>query len=162
MDTFFVTRQRLKRFVINIKIELGGKTDTPHHAKWVIAEGDVRVKWCTDCTLFQIIHSAEWVYQFAETFFVEAYRHCIDGEITSVLVVFQCSVFHYRLAAVVAIRLFSGTDKLHFRVFELHLCCSEILENRDMRTTSQFFAESLSYFYATAHHYYIYIFRRAI
>ena len=66
---FFVTRQRLKRFVINIKIELGGKTDTPHHAKWVIAEGDVRVKWCTDCTLFQIIHPAEWVYQFAETFF---------------------------------------------------------------------------------------------
>ena len=57
------------------------------------------------------------------------------------------------------IRLFAGAYKFHFRAFIFYLCRSEILENRDMSTTSQTFSKCFCHSNSTAYNYYIYIFR---
>ena len=139
-----------------------GKPYAAHHAQRVVAERDVRIKRSTDGTFLQVIQTVERVYQFSEACLVQADCHGIDGEVSAVLVIFQRAVFHYRLAAVVAIRLLACTHKLHFRILELDLCRTEVLENRYMRTSSQLLSESLSHFNSASYHHYIYVLGRSV
>ena len=136
-----------------------GKPDTTHHAERIVTESDVRVQRCTDSSLFQIVQPVKRIYQFTETCFVQAHCHGIDREIAPVLVILQGAVLYYRLAAVMAVRLFTGTDKFHFRVMVFNLCRTEVFKNRNVCPTSQLPAEGLCHFNSAPYYDYIYILR---
>ena len=55
----------LKGLGIDLEVELGGKADGSHHPQRVVAEGDVRIKWCANDPLMQVGYAAKRVDQFA-------------------------------------------------------------------------------------------------
>ena len=158
-NPFLIPAKRFESIIVNVKAQLRSKTDATHHAQRIIAESDIRVKRSADCLFLPILHASERVYQFAETCFIETYSKSIDREITTVLIVFQRTVFNNRFARIPLIRLLTRTYKLYFRTSVFYLCCSEILENRNMSTTSQLFSKGFRHCNSTSYNYYIYIFR---
>ena len=135
------------------------KTDATHHAQGIIAESNIRVKGSADCLFLHILQTSKRIYQFTKTCFIETYGQSIDREIATILIVFQRAVFNNRFTRIPLIRFFTCTNKLYFRASIFYLCCSEILENRNMSTTSQLFSKGFRHCNSTSYNYYIYIFR---
>ena len=135
------------------------KTDATHHAQGIIAESNIRVEGSADCLFLHILQTSERIYQFAKTCSIETYSQSIDREIATILIVFQRAVFNNRFTRIPLIRLLTCTYKLYFRASIFYLCCSEILENRNMSTTSQLFSKGFRHCNSTSYNYYIYIFR---
>ena len=132
---FPVPFQCLERLFVYIKIQLGGKTHTTHHAQRVVAESDVGVERRTDEAVFHVPHAVERVDQFPEPFTVQTYGQRVNREITAVLVVFQRPVFHHRLARVMAVTLLPCSHELHLHPLELDLCRTEIAEHTQACTS---------------------------
>ncbi len=93
-----ISLQCRKGFVVDEEVELCGKPDAAHHAQGVVGEGDIGVEGSADDAVFHVGKSIEGVDKFTIAVFVEAHGQCVDGEITTVLVVLQAAVFHGRLA----------------------------------------------------------------
>src|SRR5690606_17170080 len=71
--------------------------------------------------------AVERVEQSSKVGLIKRQRHRVDGEISPVLVVYQCAIFHNRLAGIGAVGFFPCTHK-----FDLHIavpkgCCTEVL-----------------------------------
>ena len=98
LDTVGHARQCVKGFLFYLKVQLGGKTDATHHAQRIIAESNLRIQRSGDDTVFQIGNAVEGVYQLAKALLVQTDGHGIDGKVATVLVIFQGTVFHYRLS----------------------------------------------------------------
>ena len=109
---------------------MGGKPDAAQHAQRVVREGDVGVEGGAYDAVLHIVHAVKGVYELAEAVMVEADGKGVDGEIASVLVVFQRSVLDMRLAAVVAVGFLARTHKFYLEVAVLHLCGAEVAEYR--------------------------------
>ena len=103
VDALAVADNRVEGFGGDEEAQLGGETDGAHHAERVVAEGDVGVERRTDRQFLHVVEPAERIDQLSESGFVQAERQGVDGEIASVLVVFQSPVFHDGLPAVVAV-----------------------------------------------------------
>ena len=161
LNPFPVAAKRFKSFIIYIKTELGGKTNTTHHPQRIVAECYIRIERGAYRFLFQIVHAAERIDQLSETVFVQANRKRINRKVPAVLIIFQSTVFHYRFAGITLIRLFACTYEFHLHTVILHLCSTEILEYGDVCSLTQVFSQCLGHLDAAPHHYYIYIFRRA-
>ena len=157
-----VAAQRLKCSIINIKVQLSGKTDAPHHAQWVVTKCNIRVKRSTDCFFFQIFYTTERVYQFSEPALIQADSQCIDSKIPPILIVFQCTVFNDGLTGVALIRLLTCTNKLHFYTTVFYLCGTKILKQGYVCSTSQAFTQRFGHLYTTTYYYNINILRRAL
>ena len=93
LDAVAVAAQSFEGFVLNSKVELGGKTHAAHHAQRVVAEGDVGVEWGGYDAVLKVAHTIERVDQLAEPGCVEADGHGVDGEVAAVLVVLKGTVF---------------------------------------------------------------------
>ena len=127
-----ISAQRLVGFGLNSEVELSGKTHTTKHSQRVVGESDVRIERSCYDAVFHIVDAIKGVYQFAKSISIQAYGKSVDGEVATILVVFQSSVFDDRLARVVSVAFLSCTHKLHLCVFVFNLCCTEILKYRNM------------------------------
>ena len=154
-DTFLIAAQGFKGGIIYIEIQLGSKADTAHHAQRVVAKGNIRIERCADGFLFQVLDSAERVYQLAIARLIQTNSQCIDSKVTAVLIVLQRTVFHYRFAGIVGIRFLSCPYKLHLCTAVLQLCRTKVLKDGNVRTTSQTLAQCLGHRNATAYYHYI-------
>ena len=134
--------------LLNIKAQLRGETHTTKHTQRIIREGDIRIQRCTNQSIFQVVYTIKRVHQFTETIVIQADGQGIDGEIAAALIIFQSTIFHHRLARVVAIAFLTCTYELHFiflprssvlRPHELYLRGAEILEDTQMCFLSKFF-----------------------
>ena len=127
-----ITTECLTRFFLNLKIELSGKSHTAKHAQRVVGKSDIWIKRCCYNTVFHIKYAIKWVNEFTEAITVKTNCQRINGEITTVLVVFKSSIFNMRLTAIVTIAFLSGTNKFHLGILIFHLSSSKIAEHRDM------------------------------
>ena len=135
-DAFFVSFESVESLVVDKEVELCGEPYASHHSERVVRESDVRVERRPHDAVFEVVDAVEWVNKLAEAFFVQTDSHCVDGEIASVLVVFECSVFYNGLSRVVAVAFFSCPYKLYLPsvarfVVDAHLCRAEVLEDRE-------------------------------
>ena len=113
------------------EVELGGKSNRPQHPQRIIAERNVRIKWCLDASILQVANAFEGVDEVAERPFIQAYGEGIDSEVPSVLVIFDGSVLHDGLAAAAFIGFFSGSDELDLPVAVAEHGRAEVFEDRD-------------------------------
>jgi len=111
---FRVSLQRIEGLILNPEIETGGETDAAEHTERVVAEGDVRVERRADDAVIEVVYSSEGIHEFSEAALVETDSHGIDGEVTAVLVVFQCAVLHYRIARFAVVAFLSRSHEFHF------------------------------------------------
>ena len=98
LDAVGHTLQCLESLVLNLEIQLRGKANATHHAQRVVAERDAGLQRRGYNAILQVGQSVERVYEFAETVLVQADGHRIDGEVATVLVVFQRPVLDDGLA----------------------------------------------------------------
>ena len=140
---------------------MGGETHTAQHAQRVVREGDIGIERRTDKLVLHVVKSVKGIDKFAEAVTVQTNRQSIDGKIATVLVVFQRTILHMRLAAVMTITLLAGTHKLHFHTATLHLGGAEITENREMSLAPKLLFQRFSHLYATPHHHNINIVGRS-
>ncbi len=146
-----------KSLVLNVEVELCGKTYAAQHAQRVVGKGDIGVERRADDAVLEIVDAVERVNQLTETVAVETHGHGIDGEVAAVLIVFKRAVLYHRLARVVAVALAARPDKLHLDVTELHLCRAEIAKHRQPRLTSEHLLQFGGHADAAANHNHIYI-----
>ena len=147
-----IARECLVGFVLYLKVELSGEAHTTHHAQRIIAEGNIWIKWCCHNSVFQVIDSIKGINQFTKALAVETHSQRIDGKVTTVLIVLECSILHNGLARIVIITLFTCTDKLDLYITILHLCSAKVAEYRQMSLPAQFLFKSRSHLYAASHH----------
>ena len=158
LDTVGHPFQCLIGLLFNLEIQLRGETYAAHHAQRVVRKSDLRVKGCGDDTVFEICQSVEGIDEFTEAVFVQTDGHRIDGEVATVLVIFQSTVLHDGLTRVMTVALLAGTDELHlvFHTFltKLHLRCTEIPEDREVGLASEHLFQFFCHRDATAdnHH----------
>ena len=128
----------LEGFLLNPEVELGSKADAAHHTQGVVAESDFRVEGRSNDAVLEVGNTVKGIYQLTKALTIQTDSHGIDGEVATVLVVFQGTILDDRLARVVAIALATGTDELNFylvppssfllpRIF--HLCRTEVAED---------------------------------
>ena len=91
--------------VFDLEIQLRRKTDAAHHAQGVVGKGDARLQRGGDDAVFEVGQTIERIDEFSETLLVQADSHRIDGEITTVLIVFQRTVLTTGFPGVVTITL---------------------------------------------------------
>lgn len=132
-----VAREGLACFLLNLKVELGGEAHAAHHAQRVVAEGNVGIEGCGDDAILQVGHTVEGVDELAEAVAIEAHCHGVDGEVATVLVVFEGTVFHVGLPTVMAIALLAGAHKLHLQSAAFHLRRAEVAEHRQVGSSTQ-------------------------
>ena len=152
LDTVGHAFQSLEGLILNLEVQLGGKTDATHHTQWVITECDTRLQRSGDDTILQVGQAIEGVYQFTEAALIQANSHRIDRKIATVLVILQRTILHNGFSRVMAIALLSGSHKLHFCIVEFYLSSSEILEYREMGLASQHTFQFLSHGDTATHH----------
>lgn len=155
LDALGIAAQGVEGLVFDVEVELGGKPDAAQHAQRVVREGDVGVEGGAYDAVLHIVHAVKGVYEFAEAVVVEADGKGVDGEIASVLVVFQRSVLDMRLAAVVAVAFLARTHKFYLEVAVLHLCGAEVAEYRQMRLASQLALEFFGHTDAASHDHHV-------
>ena len=152
--------------ILYLEVQLGGETYAPHHPQGVVAEGDIRFKGSGDDTVFEVSQAIEGVDEFSEAVFIQAYRHSIDGEVTTVLVVFEGTVLNDGFPGVVAVALLTRPHKLHLILHtlltELHLGSTEILEYAEMSLTPHHTFQFLGNTDTTAHDYHVDIVGRTL
>ena len=161
MDALFVSLDGFKRREIEIKTELTGKAYSSHHAQRVIGESDIWVEGRSDDALLHILHSTEGVEQEPIAIFIETDGEGVDGEISAILIVFQCAILYDGVSALAMIRLFPCAYKLQFHLASLHLCRTEIAEYRKMGA-SKSFMDSFGQRYSRTDHNYVDILARAM
>src|SRR5688572_25300415 len=112
--------------------QLCGKADSTHHTQWIITECTRRLHWCTDDLSFNITDPIKWIEQLTISLFIEIDRHCIDGEVSSFLVIIQCTGSDIRFAGSLLIAFFSCTYKFDIQIFsvifQLKLRSTEVFE----------------------------------
>ncbi len=162
LDALGIARERLKCLILNIELQLRGKAHTAHHAQRIVAEGHVGVEWRADDAILQVVDAVEGVNEFTEAVAVETHREGVDGEVATVLVVFQRTVLDMRLTAVAVVALTPGAHKLHLLVVPLHLRRSEVAEHREVSRSAKRILESLRHLNATANHHHINIVARTL
>ena len=94
LDTVSHALQGLKGLILNLEVQLRGKADAAQHAQGVVRESDLRVQRRSDDAVLQVCQSIERIDQFAKPRLVQADSHRINGKVTTILVVLQCSVIH--------------------------------------------------------------------
>ena len=93
-----VTFQRTERLIVDVELQSGGKAYAAQHTQRVVRERDVGIQRRTYDAVPHIVKSVERVNKFAETLLVKTDSHGVDGEVSAVLVIFQCAVLHYGVA----------------------------------------------------------------
>ena len=124
------------RLFFYLEVKLGGESHASHHTQGIIRKSDIWFQGRGDDTILQVGQSVKRIDKFPETLAIQTDGHGIDGEVTTVLVVFQGSVFNNRLAGIVAVALFPCPHELHLilptLLTELHLGSTKIFENRQV------------------------------
>ena len=152
LDTVGHAFQGLEGLILNLEVQLGGKTDATHHTQWVITECDTRLQRSGDDTILQVGQAIKGVNQFTKTVLIQADSHRINRKVATVLIILQRTILHDRLTRIVTIALLSGSHKLHFCIVEFYLSSSEILEYREMGLASQHTFQFLSHGDTATHH----------
>ena len=143
----------LECFFLYLKIQLGGKADAAHHAQWIVRERDFGIERSGDDTVLQVGNAVEGIHQFSEAVAVQTDSHCIDGKVTTVLVILQRPVFHDGFARVVLIAFLTCSHELNLlAIIDFHLCRSEVLENREVGFPAQFLLQFLGHTDTATHH----------
>ena len=88
-----------------------GEAGRPNHTQGIVLEGHLRIARCSQDARLQIPDSVERIQQRAEVFAVESNRQCVDGEVTSKLVVFERPRVNGRLARLAAVALLSSSHE---------------------------------------------------
>ena len=114
LDTLSHPFQSHEGLVLNLEIELGGKSDAAHHAQGIVGEGNIGFQGCGDDAILEVSQAIEGVDQFTKSVFVQADSHRIDSKVATVLVVLESPVFNDGFTGVVAIALFPCPHELHF------------------------------------------------
>ncbi len=140
-----------ERLRVNIETELRCETDSAHHAQRVVAERYVGVEGSADDAPVEVAESVIAVDEFTESVGIDAYRHCVDGEIASRQVVVEGTVFDNRVARVVAVRLTACAYKLQFELPAAHLSRTETAVDGNMCSFAECLSDSLGKFYARAY-----------
>ena len=156
-----IATEGLESLVLDEKAELRGEANAAQHSQWVVAEGDVGIERCADNAVLEVVEAVERIDQFAETPFVQANRHRIDGEIATILVVFECTVFDNRFSRVTLVTFAASTHEFHFKSPRFHLRCPKVFENTQMRLFAEFFLQLLGHANPTSDHHHIDVFRRS-
>ena len=81
-----------------MKFQLGCKADGAHHPERIITESALWLHGCADELLLQIVNSAKGIYQLTKVLQVQTDSKGIDGEVSSFLIIFYGSRFHFRIA----------------------------------------------------------------
>ena len=100
------------------------------HSQRIVAVCRVRIQRRTDDSCSKVPDASERIDQRSEILLLKAESHRIYREISSELIVLQCTVLNDRLAGIPAIRLLSRSDKLDLYALELEHGSSEVLEHR--------------------------------
>ena len=151
LDALFIGVNRLKRGGFNYKIKLGGKTNGPHHAQGVVRKSFSRIQGRTDDFALQITQTVKRIDNVAKISFVQTNGQCINGEIASILIVFQTAILYGGLARIVAIGLLAGPYKFHFQIAVFDHCGTKTLKNGNAGYRVQFSSNPLRQFYSTAY-----------
>ena len=159
---FTVAVESVEGLLVNAEIELRGETDASHHAQWVVAEGDIRVKGRADDAVLHILLSVEGVYQLTKAIGIETNSHSVDSEIATLQVVLQCAVLHNRFARVALIALPTRTDKLHLHAVPLDLRRAEVAKDAEVSTLAQLADQSCGHLDAAAYNDDINVLRRTL
>ena len=114
LDTCSHPLQGLEGFVLNLEVQLGGKTNTTHHAQRVVGECHLRVERRGNNAVFEVSNAVEGVDKLSEAIVVQADSHRIDGEVTAILVILQRAVLNNGFARVVAVAFLSRSNELYF------------------------------------------------
>ena len=157
--------QCIKRFLFYLKVKLCGKAYASHHAQRVVAKGNTRLQRCGNYTILKVSQPVKRIHQLTESCFVQTYCHGVDGKVTTILIVLQCTILYYRFARVVTVALFPGSNKLHF-VFhaflaEFYLCSTEVLKHRQVSLLSHQTFQFFGYLNSATYNYNIYVVRWA-
>ena len=137
-DALLVPFDRIESVGIDKESQLAGKADGTHHAQRIVAKRNIRIERRTDQQIIHIGQAIERIDQFTIPVLIQAKRQSIDRKVTAVLVVFERPVFDNRLAAVMRVGFLAGADKLQFQIAGFHLCRTEVLEDGQISSPSQF------------------------
>ena len=162
VQPFGIPFECVERLFFNHEVQLGSEAYAAEHAQRVVGESDIRVERCAYDAVLQVVETSERIDEFAEALFVQANRHRVDGEIASVLVILQRTVFHDGFARSTVITLPTRTHKFYLTSsLYLQLCRSEVFEHRKMCLFPQSLFEGLCHGDAAAHDHHVNIVRRA-
>ena len=114
LDSLCHPFQGHESLVLDLEVELGGESDAAHHAQGIVGEGNIGFQGCGDDTILEVSQAVEGIDEFAKSVFIQADSHCIDGKVTTVLVVLESPVFNDGFTRVVAVALLTGSYELHF------------------------------------------------
>ena len=162
LNPVFVAGNGIESSLFQKKAQLRSKTNSAHHAQRVVRESNVGIEWSAYNEVFQVFQPVERVNELAEPTFIQAKRQCINGKIAAVLIVIQCSAFHYRIARIVRVGLLAGAYKFHFPLTGFYLSCAVGFEKGKLRYFAQFFMYPLGQFYSASYGNYVDILRRAM
>ena len=109
---------------MNLEVELGSEADCAHHSQRIIGKSDIRIKRGADNAGFEVRDTVEGIDKLAETVFIQADSHRVDGEIAAILVIFECAVFHDRVARLAHIRFLACSYKFQFEIAKFNLGCA--------------------------------------
>ena len=157
-----IAREGVEGFVVDEEIELCRKTHAAQHAQRIVGESDVGVERCADEAILQIIQAIERVDKFAEMGRIQTHGQGVNGEISAVLIVFQCAIFHMRFARIVAVALLACAHKFHFHVTIFHLRCAKVFKHAEVGFLAQRLLQRVGHLYATAHDHHIDVVGRAL
>ena len=137
-DALLVPFDRIESVGIDKESQLAGKADGTHHAQRIVTKRNIRIERRTDQQIIHIGQAIERIDQFTIPVLIQAKRQSVDRKVTAVLVVFERPVFDNRLAAVMRVGFLAGADKLQFQIAGFHLCRTEVLEDGQISSPSQF------------------------
>ena len=87
-----------KGFLFDDELQLRSKTDRAHHAKRIVVERFVRIYRGSDEAVPQILHATKRIHEHSVPILIQAPRHCVDREVSALLIVLKRPIFDDRLA----------------------------------------------------------------
>ena len=163
LDALRHAAKALEGFLLDLEVELRGKTHAAHHAQRVVGEGDVGIERRGNDAVLQVVEPVVHIHQTSVARLsvgvgrvVEADGEGVDGEVAPADVVLQRAVLHDGFARVVGVALAAGADKLHLGlltgVAPFDLRRAEVAEDGERGASTETFLEGLGHFDAAAHH----------
>ena len=117
---------------LNAEPQLGRKPNGAEHAQWVVAVCHVGIQGGANPFPVQVVDPAERVHQLAKRVGVQADGHGVDGEVPTVLVVFQRAIFDDGFSAASRVAFFPRPHEFHLVVARLEHGRAEVLEDVDL------------------------------
>ncbi len=114
LQSFDIAAKGIFCLRLDIKAQLRGETHTTKHTQRIVRESNIWIQRRPYQSVFQVVQAVKGIYQFAKTFMIQADGHRIYGEVSPLLIIFQGTVFHHRLARIMTIAFLTRTNELHF------------------------------------------------